>query len=258
MDGTIYLGNEIFPYTLEFLDTLQRLGISRSFLTNNPSKSLDDYVAKLHNLGIKASREDIYTTASATVDYIKRNLPSAERLFILGTPSLVSEFEQAGFTSTADDPDDVPDAIVASFDMTLTYSRLCRAAWWIAQGLPYIATNPDRVCPTEERTVLVDCGSICKSLESATGRLPQAVLGKPEPEMLYGIMQRHGLAPDETVMVGDRLYTDMEMATRAGIAGILVLSGETTAEMLADSPQKPSLVLKNIGELGNILENSRD
>ena len=167
MDGTIYMGMSLFPYTQAFLHGLKEQGIGYSFLTNNPSKSIADYLHKLDTLGIRASRDEMYTTALATIDYIKTHHPAAKRLFLLGTPSMISEFEAAGFESCADSADDVPDVIVAAFDMTLRYERLCRAAWWIKQGVPYIATNPDRVCPTDQPTVLVDCGSICACLEHA-------------------------------------------------------------------------------------------
>ena len=160
MDGTIYMGMSLFPWTKRFLSDLTEMGIGYSFLTNNPSKSIADYLHKLETLGIEATREEMYTTALATIDYIRSHYPTAKRLFLLGTPSMISEFEAAGFESTADSADDVPDVVVAAFDMTLTYPRLCRAAWWASQGIPYIATNPDRVCPTDQPVVLVDCG--CK------------------------------------------------------------------------------------------------
>ena len=119
---------------------------------------------------------------------------------------MLAEFSGAGFLLTADDPSDVPDAVVVGFDMTLVYARVCRAAWWIQQGKLFVATNPDRVCPTDEPTVLVDCGSICALLEKATGRGPDIVLGKPDPAMLSGILERHGLRPSQIAMVGDRIY----------------------------------------------------
>ena len=156
MDGTIYMGMSLFPYTQAFLHGLKEQGIGYSFLTNNPSKSIADYLHKLDTLGIRASRDEMYTTALATIDYIRSHYPTAKRLFLLGTPSMISEFEAAGFESTADSADDVPDVVVAAFDMTLTYPRLCRAAWWASQGIPYIATNPDRVCPTDQPVVRLD------------------------------------------------------------------------------------------------------
>lgn len=258
MDGTIYMGNSLFPFTISFLRRLREMGITYSFLTNNPSKSLDDYLLKLHKMGIEATEEEMYTTTVATIDYLKAHYPSARRLFLLGTPSMISQFEKAGYISTADSADDVPDVVIAAFDMSLVYSRLCRAAWWIAQGLPYIATNPDRVCPTNERTVLVDCGSICRCLEHATGRRPDITLGKPDPNMLIGIEQQKQLRPEQIAMVGDRIYTDIEMARNAHAFGVLVLSGETTLEVAQAAPHQPDLIVENIGELGSLLALARE
>lgn len=269
MDGTIYMGTTLFPFTIDFLSEMKANGIGYSFLTNNPSKSVADYLKKLEGLGIEADEENMYTTSLAAIDYIKSHYPSAKRLFLLGTPSMISQFEKAGFESCADDPDDVPDVLVGAFDMTLEYSRLCRAAWWASQGIPYIATNPDRVCPTDQRTVLVDCGSICKCIEHATGRKPDITLGKPDPNMLKGILERHGLKPEEIAMVGDRIYTDTAMAHNAGAFGVLVLSGETTletADAVAEDARTnpapeffpPDLICRDIKELGELLLASRN
>lgn len=268
MDGTIYLGKTLFPFTKAFLAQMSENGIGYSFLTNNPSLSVADYLKKLSDLGIEASEENMYTTSLAAIDYIKANYPQAKRLFMLGTPSMVSQFEKAGFISCADSSDDVPDVLVVAFDRTLEYSRLCRAAWWVSQGVPYVATNPDRVCPTDQKTVLVDCGSICKCIEHATGRKPDITLGKPDPNMLKGILDRHGLNPDEIAMVGDRIYTDTAMAHNAGAFGVLVLSGETTletAEKVAEDARNnpapeffpPDLIVRDIKELGQHLVSSR-
>lgn len=255
MDGTIYLGNTLFPFTKDFLAKMCANGIGYSFLTNNPSKSIDDYLHKLSAMGIDADEDNMYTTSLAAIDYIKENYPQARKLFLLGTPSMISQFEKAGFISCADSPDDVPDVLVVAFDMTLEYPRLCRAAWWASQGIPYIATNPDYVCPTDQRVVLVDCGSICKCIEQATGRMPDITLGKPDPNMLKGILNRHGLQPDEVAMVGDRIYTDVAMAHNAGAFGVLVLSGETTLETAQNATVHPDLIVRDIEELGNLLVN---
>ena len=260
MDGTIYLSNTLFPYTLDFLSQLDELGITYSFLTNNPSKSISDYMEKLSNMGVPVREDQMYTTTVATIDYIKANYPNIRKLFLLGTPSMIGQFERAGFISCEDSPNDIPDMVVASFDMTLTYARLCRAAWWISQGLPYLATNPDRVCPTDQKTVLVDCGSICACLKSATGREPDHTMGKPDPSMLSGIMSRHGLVPEQIAMVGDRLDTDIAMARNAGAVGVLVLSGESTMEDVKNAAKEstPELVVENISELGRLLKENRN
>ncbi|MFD1629899.1 HAD-IIA family hydrolase [Pseudopedobacter beijingensis] len=253
MDGTIYNGSTLFPFTIPFLRNLKEMGISYSFLTNNPSKSTDDYLLHLSKMGITADREEMYTSAQATIEYIKTNMPQTKRLFLLGTPSMISEFEQAGFISTADDEHDVPDAVVVAFDMSLTYSRLCRASWWVSQKIPYIATNPDRVCPTDKNIILVDCGAIYTCIEYATGRLPDIVIGKPNPGMLQGILSRYQLDPSEVLMVGDRIYTDVKMALNAGAIGALVLSGETTMEIVAQAEDVPHIIARDLAELEQML-----
>ena len=258
MDGTIYMGMTLFPYTKAFLAQLKGLDITYSFLTNNPSTSIADYLSKLQGMGIEATEEEMYTTALATIDYIKTNYPEARRLFLLGTPSMISEFEKAGFESLPDSAEERPDVLVVAFDKTLEYSRLCRAAYWAQQGVPYVATNPDRVCPTDLPTVLVDCGSICKCIEHATGRQPDIVLGKPDPNMLTGVQSRYGVKPEQVAMVGDRIYTDIEMAHNAGAFGVLVLSGETTLQIADEAPRQPDLIADNISVLGELLRASRE
>ncbi len=264
MDGTIYLGSTLFPFTIDFLDSMKNAGVGYSFLTNNPTKSVADYLKKLEGMGIHADNDNMYTTSLAAIDYIKSHYPQARRLFLLGTPSMISQFEKAGFESCSDDPDDVPDVLVVAFDPTLVYSRLCRASWWASQGIPYVATNPDRVCPTDQRTILVDCGSICRCIESASGRKPDITLGKPDPNMLYGIMDKYGLKPEEVAMVGDRIYTDTATAHNAGAFGVLVLSGETTLEtaekVAADAASNPDpefyppdLIVRDVKELGDLI-----
>lgn len=268
MDGTIYLGSTLFPFTKKFLADMTEAGITYSFLTNNPSISVSDYLKKLEKLGIEATEDNMYTTSLAAIDYIKSHYPEAKRLFILGTPSMTTQFEEAGFISCADDPDDVPDVLVVAFDKTLAYDRLCRASWWASQGIPYVATNPDKVCPTDQRTVLVDCGSMCKCIEYATGRQPDVCVGKPDPNMLRGVFERYGYQPDEVAMVGDRIYTDTATAHNAGAFGVLVLSGETTlevAEKVAEDARTnpapeffpPDLIARDVKELGELLIESR-
>lgn len=252
LDGTLYKGNRLFPATLPFLAQLEKQQIGHTFLTNNTSRSKADYVAKLRAFGIAAEEADIYTPADSTIIHLRENLTHAKSIAVLGTPSLCLQFEQAGFRVTWDDPQ----AVVVGFDTTLSYERLCRAAWWIAQGLPFIATHPDLVCPTDEPTVLVDCGAICACLSAATGRQP-LVLGKPDPAILLQLCGRLGLMPSQLAMVGDRIYTDMAMAQRAGAVSVLVLSGEATAEAAAAMIRPADLVVADVGELGRCLEAAR-
>ena len=257
MDGTIYKGGTLFDCTLPFLAQMRELGIGYTFLTNNPSKSPGDYLAHLRKMGLTATADELYTSAQATIDYLKTERPKLRRLFVLGTPSMLAQFRDAGYTLVSDDAKDEPDGVVVGFDLTLSYGHACRAAWWIKQGKPYVATNPDRVCPTDQPTVLIDCGAICAMLEQAAGRAPDRVFGKPDPTMLSGILARHRLQPAQIAMVGDRIYTDILMAHRAHALGVLVLTGEATAEDAAQATPPPPLVVPSLAELGALLAESR-
>ncbi|MGH9655226.1 MAG: HAD-IIA family hydrolase [Bryobacteraceae bacterium] len=253
MDGTIYKGAKLFDCTLSFLTYLTEADIGYTFLTNNTSCSKSDYVHKLNAFGIECDEQQIYTPADSAIVYLRSHHDGARSIAVLGTPSLCAHFEQAGFRVSWDDPE----AVIVGFDTTLTFDRLCRAAWWIRQGLPFIATHPDLVCPTDEPTVLVDCGSICAALTAATGRAP-AVLGKPDPSILLDLCESLGLAPRKIAMVGDRIYTDMAMARAAGAFAVLVLSGEATAGEVSALQTPPDLILHDIGEFGKLLCMSRN
>ena len=258
MDGTIYMGSTLFPYTLRFLQLLEDHGISYSFLTNNPTRSREDYREKLRKLGITITEDQMLTSSRATIGYLREQLPGARRLFVLGTPSMQREFADAGFILTEDDPADRPDALIVAFDTTLVYSRFCRAAWWASQkDIPYVATNPDWVCPTDQETILIDCGSLCKALKGATGRTPDIVIGKPSPLMLQDLCHTRGVRSDEVAVCGDRLYTDVASARNAGCLGVLVLSGETTYETAMASRPLPDVIAANVMEFGNLLASSR-
>ena len=152
---------------------------------------------------------------------------------------------------------DHSEAVVVGFDTTLEFNSLCQCAWWIKQGKVFIATHPDQVCPTNLPTVLVDCGAVCAALESATGRQPDAVPGKPDPRMLQGILRRHGLEPEQMAMVGDRIYTDIAMAHNAGSIGVLVLTGEATAKDAEVADRPPHFVMESIEVLGQRLADAQ-
>jgi NagD protein len=256
LDGTLYLGRRLFPFTLAFLERLKALGIGRTFFTNNSSVSTADYVHKLQGLGIDAGGDDVYSSTTATIAYLRKHLPQVKRLYVLGTPALREEFAHEGFEIAGDGTVD-PEAVVVGFDTSLAYPRLCEAAHWIDRGKPFLATNCDAVCPTDQPTVLPDCGSICKLLAHATGREPEAVLGKPSPAMLAGMMERRGVTADQIAVVGDRLYTDVAMARACGALGVLVLSGETTRAQAEAAQSRPDLIVENVAELAELLANSR-
>ncbi|MCA9238986.1 MAG: HAD-IIA family hydrolase [Planctomycetales bacterium] len=254
MDGTIYKGQTLFGFTHAFLACMRNLGIGVTFLTNNSSKSTKDYAEHLARVGLGVQPDQIVTAGRVTIEYLQTQYPEHSRLFILGTESLREEFSQSGFTVVSGDETDQPDAVVIGFDTGLAYPRLCSAAYWINRGIPFIATHPDLVCPTDQQTVLVDCGAICSCLTAATGRSPDIVLGKPHPSMLAGILSRHDLEPQQLAMVGDRLSTDIAMAHASGALGVLVLTGEATVQDTENCAMPPDLVLDDLGELGRIMD----
>jgi len=252
MDGTLYRGAQIFTQSVPFLENLRHLGIGYTFLTNNTSRSKTDYVTKLGQMGIDAHAGIIYTPAQSVFVYLRTHLPNVKRIAILGTPSLVEEFEQVGFTATWDEPE----AVVVGFDTTLTYEHLCRTAYWVSRDLPFLATHPDLVCPTDQPTVLIDCGAICACITAATGRKP-IVFGKPNPAILQEIRDRLQLNPEEMLMVGDRIYTDIKMAHDAGVPSALVLTGETRIDQVSGLALKPDFIVDDVGQLGEMLASAR-
>ena len=246
MDGTLYLGNRLYDFTLELLDTIKNTGRRYLFMTNNSSKSVDDYVKKLGKLGIEATREDFMTSSQATAFYLHKH-HEGQKLYVCGTESLKEELRMEGFTVTTNV--DETECIVMGFDTELTFQKLHDVSFMLLTrpDLPYIATNPDYVCPTEFGSV-PDCGSVCDMIYNATKKRP-IVIGKPSPLMPQLAMEKFGISKEEACVVGDRIYTDVKSGLNAGITGILVLSGETTREILAESPDKPHLVLEDASEI---------
>ena len=246
MDGTLYLGDQLYDFTKELLATIRAKGKRYLFMTNNSSKSVADYVKKLAKLGIEATEEDFITSSQATSYYLKLHHEGA-KLYVCGTNSLKKELEKNGFTVT-ENLDEV-EVIVMGFDTELTFKKLEDVSkLLLTRGdLPYIATNPDYVCPTEYGSV-PDCGSVCDMIYNATKKRP-IVIGKPEALMSELAMQQHGYTKDETMVIGDRIYTDIKSGHKARIGTILVLSGETTQEILDASEEKPQFVMQSAAEM---------
>lgn len=241
MDGTLYLGNRLYDFTKELLQKIRDSGRRYLFVTNNSSKSVRAYIEKLEKMGIPAQYEDFVTSSQATAYYLEKH-HKGDRLFVCGTQSLKEELSQAGFVIT-ENPDDV-DCIVMGFDTELTFQKLeIISRLLCTREIPYIATNGDYVCPTEFGSV-PDCGSVCDMLFNATGKRP-LVIGKPATLIPQLAMERTGYTPEETALVGDRLYTDIQCGLNAGLLSVLVLSGETTAEGLTTSEIKPDIVLSD-------------
>ena len=251
MDGTLYLGSRLYDFTIELLQEIRRTGGKYLFITNNSSKSVVDYVKKLAKFGIEATREDFMTSSQATAYYLHKH-HEGQRLYVCGTESLKEELRSEGFTVTTNI--DEVDCIVMGFDTELTFQKLHDVSYRLLTRpeLPYIATNPDLVCPTEFGSV-PDCGSVCGMIYNATGKKP-IVIGKPSSLMPELAMDKLGVSKEETCVVGDRIYTDVKSGLNAGCVGILVMSGETTYEILEQSPDKPHLVLESAREILDVLK----
>ena len=247
MDGTIYLGNKLFPFTIGVLEYIKKCGGRYLFLTNNPSKDLGRYADKLISLGIKATPRDFITPTQVVAKYLLATHGN-KKIYALGTAAYREELAAHNLNIT-DKPEKDIACLAMAYDTELTFKKLEDACILLGQGVDYVATNPDLVCPTEYGYV-PDCGSVSIMLKNATGREPR-FFGKPNPEMVYTALERTGMAKEETLIVGDRLYTDIACGIAAGVDTALVLSGESKKEDIANSPHKPTYVLKDIGELVN-------
>lgn len=245
MDGTIYNENQIFNGTLDFLNYVEKIGGKYIFITNNSSKSVEDYVLKVNKMGIKASEDNFYTSTQATAAYIKENLGDV-LVFASGTKSFIKELKDYGIKVTTRLNKNIK-GIVMGHDTELNYSKLRKLSELLLLDVPYIATNPDLVCPVSFGYT-PDCGSVAIMLENATGRKP-IYIGKPEPTMINYVMKKYGFTKDQTCVIGDRVYTDIASGLNAGVCSICLLSGESTLQTIADDPRKPTLVFKDIEEL---------
>lgn len=267
MDGTLYLDDRLFPGAADFLAKIRACGGKYLFLTNNSSKGVDAYVAKMTRLGVPVAPADFLTSVDALIVFLERTYGAAvkkKKMYVVGTRSFCAQLAAAGFLLT-ETPDDDTALLILGFDRELTYRKLEDACRLLARGrqeartsgdakaaagLPavdYYATNPDWVCPTAFGSV-PDCGSMAWMLEKATGRLPKFI-GKPEPEMALLAMAQCGCSAAETLLIGDRLYTDIACGNRAGVDTAFVLSGEGTLADLAKGQGKPTYIFENIAEV---------
>lgn len=241
MDGTIYLDDDLFDGTLDFLDYVKSIGGKYIFLTNNSSKSVDKYIEKLAKLGIATTEDDFLTSTNAMVLHLEKK--NYHKIYAFGTTSFKEQLKKANLPITDHLEEDI-DCLCMGFDTELTFQKLEDACILINKGVDYVATNPDWVCPTWYGFV-PDCGSVSQMLFNATKKWPQFI-GKPEPAMPLLAIEKTGFKPEEAVVIGDRLYTDIACGVNAGISSIFVLSGEGTMEDLEKSDVKPEFIFENI------------
>ena len=247
MDGTFYLGDRLIDGSLSFIDRVQKTGRDFLFLTNNSSHNAAFYVERLHRMGLDVPRSKILTSGEATCEVISEKYP-AKRAYVLGNEYLIEEFHEAGIP--VDDAN--PEIAVIGFDTTLTYEKMRKICDLVRAGLPYIATHPDFNCPTENG-FMPDIGAIIAFIEASTGRRPDLIVGKPNTGIVEAAVRRTHIAPAQMAMVGDRLYTDIETGIRSGMLSVLVLSGETTREMLASSATRPDYTFDRLCDMNPLL-----
>ncbi|TPW74850.1 HAD-IIA family hydrolase [Schumannella soli] len=250
LDGTIYLGEALLPGAERLIRGLRAAGKRVLFCSNNPTKSPDDYAQKLTRLGLPTPPEEVYTSLVATVSWIRRTMPDAA-VFPIGEAPLHDALRAAGI-EISDDPERI-DLVVSSYDRTFDYRKLQIAfdALWFHHRARLVTTNPDRFCPFPGGRGEPDAACITAAITAGTQIECEAVFGKPSKDLLEIISAETGLDPATTVMVGDRLATDIMFAHNTGTTAALVLTGETDERMLAEAPveQRPHLVLDRIDDL---------
>lgn len=247
MDGTIYLGNDLLPGMPEFFPKLQTAGKKFFFLTNNSSRTHAEYVTKLSKLGFPAERESILISTDGAMAWLQEHCPGG-KLFISGQPGFEKTFREAGFCLT-EGLEDPPDYILLAFDKTLTYDKLEIICRLIDRGVPFLATHPDVRCPMEGGEFVPDLGGTLALIKAATKREPLEIFGKPYGHLVNLVMSKTGCRKDEIAMVGDRLNTDIAFGKLNGLTSILVLSGETRREDVAEAQYQPDVILENTQDI---------
>ncbi len=250
MDGTVYLENELIPGAAEFIDTLIKTGRDYVFMTNNSSKSAELYLEKLKKIGLPAGKENIFTSGMAAAVYIKQQKKSA-RVYVVGTSSLRKELSESGLEISEDGKGEI-DYLLVGYDTELGYKKLEIACELLCEGVPFLATNPDVVCPVRNKRYLPDCATICYMLEKATGKTP-FYIGKPRAQMALTAIEWKGGKAEKSAIVGDRLYTDIACGKNAGIYSVLVLSGESTVEDIEKYGVMPDLTVDSVKDLTPML-----
>ena len=243
MDGTFYLGDRMIEGSLEFIERVLETGRDFLFLTNNSSHNARFYVERLARMGLDVSLDKVLTSGAATVLKLMEIYPG-KRAFVLGNAYLVDEMNEAGVAVDMENPE----MVVIGYDTTLDYRKMTAVCDFVRAGLPYIATHPDYNCPTETGFA-PDIGAIIAFIEASTGRKPDLIVGKPNVGIVEAALRRTGMQVGELAMVGDRLYTDIETGLKSGMLSILVMSGETTEEMLEAYPNKPDLVYGRLSDM---------
>ncbi len=251
MDGTIYNEDTLFDGTLALLSWIEDSGGNYVFITNNSSRSVKDYIQKVNRMGIPAGEEQFFTSTQAAAMLLKQKFGN-QTVYCQGTRSMLAELRRYGLCVTESVTDKAA-AILVGFDTELTSEKLRKTSEMLHQPIPFYATNPDLGCPVSFG-LIPDCGSMCMMYENVTGRKPQYI-GKPETTMVEIVMEKFGVKREETLIIGDRLYTDIATGIHAQVDTVCVLSGESTVEDILESETKPTYTFENVKMLYKYLKN---
>lgn len=241
LDGTMYNGNELIETARDFVSRLEKKDIPYVFLTNNATKSQEEAVQKLLDMGVETTAGNMYTSAMATASYVRENHRGASA-YVIGTSSLKKILEKAGITLTENDPD----LVIMGLDPEVDYAKLKRAALLIGKGAAFIATNPDKRFPTEEG-IIPGSGALQQVLIETTGVRP-LIIGKPNASILDGAMEQLGLQKSEVALIGDNYDTDILTGINGGIDTIHVNTGVSPVEEVMKKEVLPTHIIKNLSE----------
>ncbi|WP_144921795.1 HAD-IIA family hydrolase [Halorubrum salsamenti] len=250
VDGTVVRGDDPIPGAPAGYRRLREAGIETLFVSNNPTKAPPAYVDRLGGAGYDIDADRVFTAGSVTTRYLSER-HADDDLLCIGAPGLVDQFEAAGLATT--DDVDAADALVASIDHEFDYDDLCTALWALERDIPFIGTDPDVVIPAPERDV-PGSGAVINAIAGVAEREPDAVLGKPSDTAIEMVRERLPYPPEECLVVGDRLDTDIALGERAGMTTALVLSGVTDEATVADAEISPDHVLDNLGDVDRVIE----
>lgn len=250
MDGTIYLGNHVFDFAVSFIKKLRKSGRRVLFFTNNASHNYNFYINKLSKMGFEPSADEILSSADVTINFLK-NHRNGKKVYLVGTPELHKMFSDCGISMASDDGE--ADIVVSSFDTTLTYRKLECACRYIQNGAEYLCTHPDFNCPTENGAI-PDSGAIAAMIIAATGVTPK-YFGKPYADTLNTICEYTGIDKRDMCIFGDRLYTDIAFGKNHGVLSVLVYTGETSPDDVANAPEnsKPDIALNSLLDAERII-----
>lgn len=253
LDGTVYLSDRLIPGADRVIQKLREAGRKVVFLSNKPLQTREDYAEKLTRLGIPTRPEEVINSTLVMINYLKKNAPKA-KLFVVGEPPFIEELKREGFTIT-EEPKEI-EYVVVAFDRTFDYRKLNISFQAIKHfGAHFIATNPDRTCPVEGGEI-PDCAGMIAAIEAVTEKKVEVIVGKPSPIMVQTVLEVMGLRPEECILIGDRLETDIKMGRDAGIATGIVLTGVTDEKTLLQykhTPDQPDFVFQSIADVENLL-----